>query len=461
MQRHERDAVGVRVLGVGVGQQRHVLQEAAERALLPGALGELGDGVDEFLHVFPAHEPFRRIFLTKVLQDVRLLDQRPRHLICRVAGGFRGVFGDQKTETHHGVLCPRREPDLLDTFDGLPGSQHLALRVVEDHLLRLQPDTARGIVDHPAQARYVVGIDEQAQVGQRVFDLLTLIERHAGDDAVRNAAPAQRFFERATLGVGAVEDGEVAVRIALPQVQVANGAFGLLRLVFLREGLHQDDVVALMVVRPEFFFELIFVVLDDRIGEAEDVFGRAIILLQTHDGGLGIVALKREDVADVGSAKGVDALRVVAHDTDVFMLRREHLGQGILGAVGILVFVDVEVRPTLLVFLQDLRFLLEEFDGMEQEVVEVDGVGAAEGLLIGSVEERGFFLRQRSGHAGVGFGRDHLVFGAGDERPQRPHSELLRVDVVAFHQRAQQAFGVVGVVDREIAGEAEVVAFDA
>ena len=129
-----------------------------------------------------------------------------------------------------------------------------------------------------------------------------------------------------------------------------------------------------------------------------------------------------------------------------------------LRVVGILVFVDVEIRPALLIFVEDLRLFFEEFEGFEQEVVEVEGVGAAEGLLVRPVEEGRFLLRQRGRHTGIRLRHDHLVFGAGDQRPHRPWAELLLIDVVAFHQGAQQAFGVVGVVDREVARKAEAFA---
>ena len=194
-------------------------------------------------------------------------------------------------------------------------------------------------------------------------------------------------------------------------MDVAEGPFDLLRLVTLGEGLHQDDRVALVVLRPELFVELVLVVLDDGVGQAEDFLGRPVVLLKAHDRRLGVVALERQDVADVGPAKGVDALGVVAHDAEVLVAGRQHLGEAILGVVGVLVLVDMQIGPALLVRLEDLRLFLEEADGVEEEVVEVHRVGPPQGPLVRPVEPGGAFLEGRLGQLGILGRPHHLVLG--------------------------------------------------
>ena len=54
------------------------------------------------------------------------------------------------------------------------------------------------------------GLDEHPQVGQRVLDLAALVEPGAADDLVGQADPDEHLLEGAGLGVGAVEDGDVA-----------------------------------------------------------------------------------------------------------------------------------------------------------------------------------------------------------------------------------------------------------
>jgi hypothetical protein len=53
-------------------------------------------------------------------------------------------------------------------------------------------------------------VEHQPQVGEHVLDLAALEERDAADDAIVDAVAAQLLLEHARLGVGAVEDGDVA-----------------------------------------------------------------------------------------------------------------------------------------------------------------------------------------------------------------------------------------------------------
>ena len=77
---------------------------------------------------------------------------------------------------------------------------------------RLGPvaDAALGGVEHPPDADRVVVVDDRAQVGQRVADLLALVEAHPADHLVGQADPDEHLLEDAGLRVGAVEDGHVA-----------------------------------------------------------------------------------------------------------------------------------------------------------------------------------------------------------------------------------------------------------
>ena len=82
---------------------------------------------------------------------------------------------------------------------------------------------------------------------------------------------------------------------------------------------------------------------DHRVRRLEDRPGRAVVLLELDDLGVGEVALEVEDVADVGVAEAVDRLVVVADDHQVAVLLGEQLEQPVLGVVGVLVLVDEDV----------------------------------------------------------------------------------------------------------------------
>ena len=77
-------------------------------------------------------------------------------------------------------------------------------------------DAARRHVDHAPQADVVVRIDDEPHVGERVLDLLALVEPDAADDLVGDAFAHQRVLDRARLGVGAIEHGDHRVRRRRP-----------------------------------------------------------------------------------------------------------------------------------------------------------------------------------------------------------------------------------------------------
>ncbi len=72
-------------------------------------------------------------------------------------------------------------------------------------------NSACRIVDDTQQGLFILGVDDDAEVGQQVFDFLAVVEREAAIYLIRYVLLAQGFFHRAALGVGAVEDGEVLV----------------------------------------------------------------------------------------------------------------------------------------------------------------------------------------------------------------------------------------------------------
>ena len=68
--------------------------------------------------------------------------------------------------------------------------------------------------------------------------------------------------------------------------------------------------IALAQVRPQRLAHPPTVMGDDRVGDAEDRLRRAVVLLQPHHLGVGVVVAEREDISDIGSAEAVD--RVVS-----------------------------------------------------------------------------------------------------------------------------------------------------
>ena len=109
-------------------------------------------------------------------------------------------------------------------------------------------------------------------------------------------------------------------------------------------------------------------------------------MLKLHCFSLRPIALEIQDIADIRATPAVDALIVVANDHKVAAHLGEQLGDGILCAVGVLIFVHHDVAKTLAICLDDVRILLEQMIRVEQQIVEVHGIGTFEPVLHGLVD---------------------------------------------------------------------------
>ena len=120
-------------------------------------------------------------------------------------------------------------------------------------------------------------------------------------------------------------------------------------------------------------------------GRVENDLRRAVILLEPHDGGVGKVVLEVEDVPQVGAAPLVDRLIGIAHDAQVAVVFREPPDRA-----GIAAGSCPDTRPpsrneTAGVARAHARVILEEIDGLEQEIVEIERVARVERCRIAGV----------------------------------------------------------------------------
>ena len=114
-------------------------------------------------------------------------------------------------------------------------------------------------------------IVDQLKVGNGITDLLAIGESGAAQHAVRNRRARKGFFDALCLGVGAVEDGKVAVGRLLFKDQLGHGAHDLARLGVLIVAQAQMELGALVAARPKAFALSSHVVGDDGIGGIQNV----------------------------------------------------------------------------------------------------------------------------------------------------------------------------------------------
>ena len=269
---------------------------------------------------------------------------------------------------------------------------------------RRRTDVALGHVDDARQAQAVFRVIEQAQVGQNVFDFLAVIELGAADHGIGNGIAHELFFEDTGLGVGPEEDGHVAIRFMADFMAVVDDAGDIIGFVVFRLGLVMDDLVPRRVLCPQGLLGPAFVIVDDGIGRMEDSLRRAVVLFQFDRRRIGIVPREVDDVADIGTAPGVNTLVGIADDADIAPAGGQYLGQGILGMVRILIFVDQDILEPGLVFFPDFLVFLQEAHGQEQKVVEIDGIVFPQFFLIQSVDVGDFLFVEIGGFRRKGLG---------------------------------------------------------
>ena len=414
---------------VGIVHEGEFFEQVAEReGIASGRLVvfELGDGIDEFQHVFltvfrlvrvavDLQEPIQIADVVEVVRDffreaagrgegvARLADCR-NQVRRRVRGGLRDGFGERGFGKEFLHRRGDRLPQIAQTHD------------------RLVADAARRHADHAQQALVVAPVQHEFQVRHGVLDLLALEEFLAADDPGADIVRVEGLFERAREVVRAVQHREIPVAVVrIGGDDVFHHVVDEFRLGVAVLQLSELDLLAVAFGRPQAFVEPRAVVGDDAVRGAEDVVGGTVVLFELDLARAGEIGREVQDVSDVGAAPRVDALIIVADHADVLPELREILEQFELGGVGVLILVDQQVAVTVLIARQTLRLLLEYLQDEQQKVVEIQRVLKLQDLLVAFVDRQIRVIAAR-GHVG---GELHPVLAAADER-----RDFLRRDLV-------------------------------
>ncbi len=277
-----------------------------------------------------------------------MIDRRDQLRPERVGDDRRRQPGEQRRQ----VVGGRADIDLLERV-------HHALA-----------DAARRHVDHAAQGDVVVRVENQLEVRERVLDLLALVKPDAAQDDVADVGLAQSVFDRPRLRVGAVEHGHRVLDVLGQRLPGNLGdVVGFFELVSAAE---VDDLRATLAIGPQRLLLAVAVVADDRRGRVENHLRRAIVAFEAHDDRLREVGFEVEDVAKVGAAPFVDRLVRIADDGEIAVSAGDLLDQQVLGPVRVLVFVDHDELELPRVALAHGRRAVEELDGFQEQIVEVE-----------------------------------------------------------------------------------------
>ena len=386
--RHHHHTVLVGVVAVDVGVQGDLVQKAVESfnqaLLLAGPVLQIAvDGGEQLPHVF---QPGAVLHGIPALQHHGVSGAGEQ--LLKEGGQGQLVVGQQLIQLLNqpgklpqplgGLLQFRIHHRIVD--NGVEGALVPAGQLLGG-LHRSGPDPPGGIVDNPGKAQVVLRVVQHGQIGQHVFHLRPVEEPGASDNPVGDAIALKGLLHLVGLGVHPVEDS-----VVLPPAPLAEALQNLrghiLGLVVLVHGGVQLEHLPRPGPGPQLLALSALVVADHGVGRVQDVPGGAVVLLQPDDPRPLILLFKGEDILDSGPPEAVDGLVVVAHHTEIFIPSRQGRGQQILQIVGVLILVNQYIAEFSLIIFPHVLKALEQPDGVQNNIVKIQGVGLPQPALI-------------------------------------------------------------------------------
>ena len=172
--------------------------------------------------------------------------------------------------------------------------------------------------------------------------------------------------------------------------------------------------MAIRVIGRQLLGFALTVVGDEMSGGRQNRLGAAIVLFQGDDPGAGEIPLEIKNVADIRATPFVNALIRITHDAQVRLVDGKTARNGVLGLVGVLVFVDEHELETMIELGAKLGIVLQSQCRPKQQVVEIEGVRLAHGFLINRINMRNGRREKIVGLIAASFGRHQLVLGFAD-----------------------------------------------
>ncbi|CFP61046.1 Uncharacterised protein [Bordetella pertussis] len=286
-----------------------------------------------------------------------------------------------------------------------------------------------------------------------MLDFLALEEAQATVHLVGDAHREQRMLEHARLRVAAVEHGDFAAHAAVVD-QRADLVDQPLRLHAVGGLLDDAHRLALALFGPEVLAQASGVVPDEGIGRIQDVAVRAVVLFQADDTAMCVIAFEVGHVADVGAAKRIDGLIVVADRENRRPGARQQTQPLVLQRVGVLELIDQDMAEAPLVMLSHRRVARQQLVRAQQQLGEIDHALALALRLVQLVD-----LDQLAPVRIVGLdvaGTQPLFLGAVDETLHIARRVLLVVDIARLEQALDGGQLVGGIENLECLRQARV-----
>ena len=277
-------------------------------------------------------------------------------------------------------------------------------------------EAARRNVHDPHEGEVVLGIDQQAQVGDHVLHFLPFVERYSAHDLMGNPQAAKGLLERPRECGHAAEHGDIGKPVLAFANHVGNPGsdpLGLVAFTRVKRELHR---ISRGILGPERLILAFQIESDQVIGNGDDILGAAVVTLQRDDVATRKVVLELEYIGKVGSAPSINRLIGIAGDAQVPVVDRERADDRVLGHVGVLIFVNQDVLEPAVELGTNVRVLLEDRDHVYQQIVEIDGRGHLHAIFVELVSLGDQFPFIVAGAIFQGRGADQFVLGPADRR---------------------------------------------
>ncbi|CAI8916143.1 hypothetical protein EMIT0196MI5_30307 [Pseudomonas sp. IT-196MI5] len=387
VQGHQLNAVFV-LVGLGIASlQRRVTEESCQwrQIFVFFAVFEVACSADQLLEVFYPGLAFLAFFRFVIGDQPRLLDDGLGHQVQRHIHALGGEVLDQLDKRAKGTGRTTGQAFVGHQLAHRFPHRHIAVaRMVADCFDGFFADTTGWHVDDPFQRGVIAPSFEQPQVSHGVLDFGAFEEALTAIDTVWDALAQQSFFQNPRLGVGTIQNRDIAARQAGFQ-RAFDGFDNVAGFVMFVERGVQIDRFAFAAIGPEFFAQAPGVVGDQGVGSLQDTRGGAIVLFQTNGFGVGEVFGILVDVLDFRAAPAVNRLVIVAHHHQAVAALGQQAQPGVLHGVGVLELVHQNVPEALLIVRQQPRMVPPQIESTQQQLGEVDNACAQASGLVGFI----------------------------------------------------------------------------
>ena len=373
VQGHKQHPLAIAVHPVDICHKRHFFQKLAQRRLILFFLIS-HHLADQLLYILNA---VSRVLLIGLLQLFQIPGEI-QHILHKFLQTVKLLLAAETL--YHGdkrLQLPRAPPDrhnLIRLREGVKKADISLIGIFLYPRNGCRTDAAPWHIDDPLYRHVILAVVDGLQIGKHVLDLPSGIKVGAADHVIGNAFHDKPFFQKAGLGVGAVEHGALPIGNQPSLFLSGNVPGDIFRLLISCVELPETDARPFLLVCPERLVLAPHIVFDHRVGRIQNHLGRAVILLQLDHAGVRVNLLKVQNIADIRPPEFINRLVVIAHHAQVPVLIRQKPDQLKLGGVGILILVHHNVAESVLIGGKHLGVRLEKLHRLHNEIVKIQCV---------------------------------------------------------------------------------------